>query len=133
MRAAKTPPLSSRAPMQTALASFRLFPPPAPRALIFPGLDRARARRAADARETAVMQFIVRHLVRGDVVPDLFARPVRQRIELDDTVMLLVDFDFAHIGTGYPLLAANPGHPGIQTGEGPFERLHLADAAAHFA
>src|ERR1044071_4900106 len=119
--------------MQTALAGFRLFPPPAARALIFPGLDRAGARRAADARESLIMQLVVRHFMSGDVVPDLLARPVRQRIDLDDAAVLRVDFYPARLGAGDRLLAAHTGHPGIQTGECPFERLHFADATAQLA
>src|SRR6185503_6621121 len=46
--------------LQAALARIRVFPPPAAGARIRAGLDRTRARCAADARVAAIVQSVVR-------------------------------------------------------------------------
>src|SRR5690242_10397173 len=53
---------------------------PASRARIFALGHRARARPAADARVTFVVQAVVGQVVRADVVPDLVVRPGGQRV-----------------------------------------------------
>src|SRR5919112_159298 len=69
--------------VQAALLRAFGFPPPAAGADILAERDGARARRAADAREEAVVQRVVRDLERPDVVPDVGLAPVGQRVELD--------------------------------------------------
>src|SRR5256886_9764705 len=63
--------------MQSAFARLRLLPPPAPGTATLAGLNRTRARRAADAGKLAIVQTIVRQLPRADVLPHLGLGPIR--------------------------------------------------------
>jgi hypothetical protein len=94
--------------MQTALFGFRFFPPPSPGALVFPSLDRAGARGAADTWKAPIVQFVVRHFMGGDIIPHLPMHPIRQGIDLDDIAVLAIDFDFARLRAGDRLLGADP-------------------------
>ena len=116
--------------MQSTLFGLGIFPPPSPRATVFPGLDRPGARCAADARIALIVQPIVREVVLPHIVPNLTLGPIGQRIDLDDIAVIVIDLDFLHLGARDRLLAAQTRHPPIQTAQSPFERLDLADAAA---
>jgi len=61
---------------ESAFARLGLFPPPAPGTMTLTGLDRTRARRAADAGKLAIVQRIVREPVQADVLPHLLVGPV---------------------------------------------------------
>ena len=70
-----------RLDVQAALLGA-LFPPPPAGTEVFADGDGARARRAADARMEVVVQHVVRHVVKLNVVPDVGPAPVGQRIQL---------------------------------------------------
>src|ERR1035438_6557611 len=69
--------------MQPAFAGAIVLPPPAPVALGFAGAERARARRAADRRETFGMQGVDRYVVAAGLRQNGGACPIIQRIELE--------------------------------------------------
>ena len=98
-----------------------------------PGRDRARARRAADRGVAAVVERVVRDVALAHVVPDLFLRPLGERVELDDRAVVVVDLDLADVGARRPLVAAQAGDPRVERGQVPRQRLHLADVAAEQA
>ena len=63
--------------MQAAFLVLGAFPPPAAGAHVLAGLDGARAGRAADGGVAAVVQRVVGHAVRAQVVPDVVLRSSR--------------------------------------------------------
>src|SRR5262249_9675773 len=69
--------------MQPALLGIGLLPPPAAGAGALAGGDGARAGRAADRREAAIVEGVVRHVVLADVAPDLFLGPIDERVDLE--------------------------------------------------
>ena len=69
--------------MQPALGLGFDLPPPASGAFRLAGGDRPRAGRAADRGETLGVQRIDRNIVGGDQGEELLARPIEQRIELE--------------------------------------------------
>ncbi len=71
-----------------------------------------------------------RDIVPAEVLPDLVVRPLGERVELDDRLVVVVDLDLADVRAGGPLVAAQRGHPGVEPLERAVEGLHLADAAA---
>ena len=85
--------LLSPARMQPAFTGIGIFPPPAPRAAIFPGLDGARAGLAADARIAAVVKRVVRNAIRAQIGPYVGCAPFRERVELEQVVRGVVVFD----------------------------------------
>src|SRR5579875_1606407 len=56
---------------------------PASGPFVLARLDGARTREATDAGETLIMERVVGNRVLEDVAPNLLARPVRQRVDLD--------------------------------------------------
>src|ERR1700687_1710592 len=68
--------------VQTALFERFLFPPPAALAFVLSRIDRPCAWLAADRNKPALVQRIVRHVVRANICPHLLRRPIRNRIEL---------------------------------------------------
>ncbi|MNN79812.1 hypothetical protein D3C81_1964880 [compost metagenome] len=84
---------------------------------------------AADTREIAVMQRVIYDIVLTDIVPDILGRPAGDRIELDETELIVV-FDFFGICTGWRLIPADSCNPGIILRQNPGKRLYLADRAA---
>src|SRR5436190_5687894 len=109
------------------------LPPPATRALLLAGLDRARARSAADRRVALVVERVVRDVVLAHVVPDLVLRPLGERVQLDDRAVVVVDLDLADVRARRPLVAAQAGDPGVESMQHLRQRLHLADVAAEQA
>src|SRR6266545_2452709 len=79
-----------RAAVQTALFLLLVLPPPAAGALRLARLDRARAWRAADRQEAAIVQRIVGNAVFAHEIDHAAACPVQQRIHLDQ-VMQRID------------------------------------------
>src|SRR6476659_6804498 len=69
--------------VQAACLLSLLLPPPASGALMLIGADGAGAGRAADRGEAAVMQRVVGNVFTRDKLDDALARPVEQRIDLD--------------------------------------------------
>src|SRR4051812_2594391 len=67
------------------------LPPPAAGTARRARLDRARARRAADRGVALVVERVVRNIALAHVVPDLLLVPLRQRVELDDGAVVMVD------------------------------------------
>ena len=102
--------------MQAAFAVFRALPPPAAGTDILTLLHRTCAGLAADARESLVMQFVIRDVTGADVRPSLFFRPVYQRIDFKQA-MLFIPLDAVHAVPGDGLAAAQPANPGIQPGK----------------
>src|SRR3954464_169964 len=72
--------------VQSAFLFFVLFPPPAAGALGLARRHRARAGRAADREEAAIVQLVVGNIVLADELEDALARPVQQRIDLEQMV-----------------------------------------------
>jgi len=72
--------------VQSAFGLAFVFPPPAAGAFRFARCDSARAGRAADGEKAAGMQFIDRYVVRAREVDRALARPVVERVDLDQAV-----------------------------------------------
>jgi hypothetical protein len=68
------------------------FPPPTPCPIVLAWLNGTGARGATDAGVTLVVKRVVRDAILADVIPNLFLRPIRQRIDLDDAAMVVVQF-----------------------------------------
>ena len=66
----------------------------------------------------------------ADVVPDLVFGPLGKRVELDDRAVVVVDLDLADVAARRPLVAAQPGDPGVEPGQVALQRQHLAHLAA---
>src|SRR6516162_10839374 len=84
---------------------------PAPGAVVLAVGHRPRARPAADARVTLVVQRIVRHIILVDEGPDILLGPGEQRVDFDQAELGIPADD---IGTGAiaGLIAANGADPG---------------------
>src|SRR5262249_46379483 len=119
--------------VQSALLRFRVLPPPAAGADVLAGLDRARAGGATQARIAAGVEGVVGHAVLPHVLPRLAPRPARERVDLHDAAVAVVDLDRGQHRARDRLLAAEAGGPGLEGGERAVEGLHLADAAAELA
>src|ERR1700722_5992273 len=75
--------------VQAAFLFLRLLPPPAPGTLRLARHDGAGARRAADRQKAARMQRIAWHAVGAHEFAGAFARPVEQRIDLEQTAFFV--------------------------------------------
>src|SRR5687767_7819772 len=95
--------------MEAALLGSLVFPPPAAGAEVFTHGDGPSAGLAADAGHELVVQRVVGHAVRGDVVPHVVPAPVGQGAELD--AALVVELAEGHLAAVVALLATQPGHP----------------------
>src|SRR4029077_20818724 len=118
--------------MQTAFTRLRLLPPPAAGTATLAGLNRARARRAANAGILPIVQAIVRQPPRADVLPDLRVGPLEQRADLVEAV-LRIPFDSPGRSAAGRLLASHAGDPCSVAGDRTLEGFDLADAAAFAA
>ena len=114
--------------MKSALFLAFLFPPPASGAFGLAGGDRARAGCAADGGEALRVQRVDRQVVLGREGREWFARPVEQRVELDQSA-LSFGGDERHILTVRGLLGAQPRDPAAGAGKRALERLDLAHGA----
>src|SRR5207248_8836123 len=104
-------------------------PPPAGALVGRPALGGSGAGDAPDRRVSVVMQRVVRDSMPPDVAPDVAARPVGERLDLDDAAAL-VQLDFAWVLASCRLFAPNSRYPRIRTIERQTQRGDLADAAA---
>src|SRR5579875_579224 len=96
-----TAPRSPRwVPVQAALLDRVLLPPPAPGPGIPPGLNRSRAGGTADGWVTTVVERVIGDLVPADVLPDPVCRPGRERRQLRDPPMGLVQCHHRRDGPG---------------------------------
>src|SRR5215210_1160923 len=100
----------SRGHVQAALFGVGMFPPPATGPLVLARLHGARAGTAADAGIAAIVQRVVRHVVRSDVLPDVVVGPVGERVNLHEGVGS-VPLDFVNRRACDGLLASETGHP----------------------
>src|SRR6478735_8251939 len=116
--------------MHAALLRGALLPPPAAGPLVGAGVDGSGARVAADRLVPFIIQGVARHAVLADVVPDLFLGPVRQRVDLDQATVVVVDLDLADVRARRPLVAAQAGDPAVELAEDAHQRTDLADVAA---
>src|SRR4051794_1542749 len=82
------------------------LPPPTAGAVGLAGVDRPGARLAADRRVALVVERVVRDALAADVVPDLLLRPLRERVQLHDRAVVVVDLDLADVRAGRPLVTA---------------------------
>src|ERR1700716_1299714 len=112
--------------VHTALLRRTRLPPPAAGAVVLALADRARARCAADRRVALRVQPVHRHVVLAQVGPDLALRPLRERVQLHDRAVVVIDLDLADVRSRRPLIAAQAGYPRIEAVEMLRERLHLA-------
>ena len=101
-----------------------------PRASARPAAIGTRARRAADRGVALRVERMDGHVVLPHVVPHLVLRPLRERVQLHDRAVVVVDLDLADVGAARPLVAAQAGDPGVDAAEVPRQRLHLAHVAA---
>ena len=99
--------------VQSALPVVGRLPPPSSGADVLAGLHGAGAWLAAYAGETFVVQLVVGHMVFADIVPDVFFRPVDERIHLQ-LMMHLVPLHSLHVLAGDTLAAAQSAHPYVQ-------------------
>jgi len=118
--------------MQAAFLGRVVLPPPAPGPLGLAGTDGTGAGLAADRDETPLVQRVERDAVLAGEGQSLVARPVEQRVELDQ-VALAVDLGEGDAATRSRLVGPQPGDPGCGAGERAAERLDLADIAASLA
>src|SRR5687768_13476533 len=102
--------------MQAAFLLVFALPPPAAGALGLAGSNGARAGRAADREEAALVQHIVGNIVRRDVPQDVVAVPVGQRADLDQLVGLVECGDW-RCGAVLGLVGAQSRDPSVGAGE----------------
>src|SRR5688572_23330526 len=115
------------AQVQAALGLFFAAPPPRPGVLA--GRNRARARRAADARVVLIVERVVRHLMLSHVRLDLLKGPARERVDLDEAEAPIPSDDRRVRAFGR-LVAPNGGDPRAVVGERRLQRPHFPEIAA---
>src|SRR5688572_17772934 len=121
--------------VQAALALRGFFPPPARRSLVLTRPDWPRAGLATDRYEAMIVQLVVGHALRADVIPHLRRRPERQRVQLHQRRPVFplearVELDHRHLAARRrALIAALPRGPRRKLSERPSQGLYLADAA----
>src|SRR5665811_1267110 len=96
---------------------------------VFARGDLARAGRASDRRIALCDQRVARQGMRDLIGLDILVGPGRQRVDLDE-IVLVVPGDDRRAGPGRcldPAHARDPGGPAVQ---GPGERVNLAQEAA---
>src|SRR6202045_1877527 len=97
--------------VQAAFLLLRLLPPPAPGTLRLTRHDGTGARRAADRQKAALMQRVAWHVVGAHEFAGAFARPVEQRIDFEQTA-LVVEQSRQYLRAVGGLIGAQPGDPG---------------------
>ena len=115
--------------MQSALLVSLHLPPPPAGTLVLPGLDGPCTGLAPDARKAFVMELVIRDVMEPDEIPDVVAVPVDQRIDLDASVVVVVDLDKGEIITGGRLFLAQPRNPHVISFKGTVQRFYLSDVA----
>ena len=106
------------------------LPPPAAGTLRLAFGDGPCAGGAADRGVALRVQRMDGHVVLAHVVPHLVLGPLRERVQLHDCAVVVVDFDLADVGAACPLVAAKAGDPRVDAAEVARQRLHLAHVAA---
>jgi hypothetical protein len=109
-----------------------LFPPPTAGSNILSRSYGARAARAPDAEEPFVVKWIVRNLVLPDEVPHLWFRPIPERIDLDDS-KLLVPFDNMNALASQGLIPPKTTNPSVDSTQCPHQGMDLSYRAAELA
>src|SRR5262249_60146375 len=89
------------------------------------GAHRARARRAADREKALLVQRIDRHLMFAGERRDRLARPVGQRVELEEAARA-IGLDEVDAATLRRLVGAQAGDPAAPAGECTRQRLSPA-------
>src|SRR5947208_4256167 len=112
--------------MHPALLRRVRLPPPAAGTVVLALADRARARRAADRRVALRVQAVHGNIVLAEIGPHLALRPLRERLDLDDRAVVVVDLDLADVRPRRPLVATQPGHPRVEPVEMLRQQLDLA-------
>src|SRR5215469_2499155 len=118
--------------MQTAFPLLLTLPPPAAGTLGLARRHRARAGRAADGEEAAIMQAVVGDAVIVHEIDDTLTRPIEQRVQLDEPVLRVYRREAHHRPLGR-LLGAHACHPSGGASKRPSERLDLAQGTAGLA
>src|SRR5690606_7949033 len=83
------PFLRAVAGVEAALLFVLLFPPPPAASRVTAGLHRARARPAADAEVSPLIQGVAREAALFDVPPHVLIAPIGQGADLQDAVGLV--------------------------------------------
>src|SRR5262249_41181162 len=117
------------ATMQAALLVLRVFPPPPARANVFAGGHGARARGAADAGISTIVQRVVGNAPRAKGAPNIGVAPVCERVELEQPVHRVALLD-RNLPPSDTLRSAQPGDPGTLARERTRQWFGLADTAA---
>src|SRR5690606_23288152 len=73
---------------------------PSPGSLILVIVHGSCARNAADARVASVVKGVVGKIVEVDVAPDVVARPVYERVDLEQTVAIVPLDETRHCASG---------------------------------
>src|SRR5579859_7126817 len=92
-----------------------LFPPPATASGVGAWLHWPRAWRAANRLVALIIQRVVGHVVRPNVVPDLFVGPIRERAQLHQATVVIIQLDLADVRARRPLITPQSSHPGVET------------------
>src|ERR1700681_3196262 len=114
--------------VQAAFLFLRLPPPPAPGTLRLARHDGAGARCTTDRQKAALMQRIAWHVVGTHEFERAFARPIEQRIDLDQAALRVVQRR-QYLRAVRGLIGAQPGDPGNAAVKRPRQRRDLADRA----
>jgi len=86
--------------VDAAFFVFGVFPPPAARPDIFSLFDGPGAGGTADARVILFVKRVDGNLVLFDIVLNLFQRPIRQGVDLDQGRVIFILRDFGNVGAG---------------------------------
>src|SRR3982074_3315242 len=81
---------TARIDVQPAFLHLTVFPPPAAGALVFVRERGPRAGRAPYGAIALLIKAVVRNFARAQVCPDVLRAPVRERIELEHAVNVVV-------------------------------------------
>ena len=103
-----------------------------PETRVLAGHHGARAGRATDRREAALVQRVRGYVVRADVTPDVVLAPVRQRRELHEAVLRIVR-ENRRVRARDRLVAAQARDPQSLAGQRAGQRPDLAQFAASLA
>src|SRR5919109_4148198 len=116
-------PFQLRVFVDAALELVRAGPAAGP--LLLVRASRTRARNAADRTVPSVVQRVEGDLVHVHVRPHALLVPVRERVDLEDTVAL-GPLDLRRVHTARRLVAPDARDPGVVRLERPDEGFHLA-------
>src|SRR5882724_1220070 len=115
--------------MQPAFLFTAVLPPPSPCTEILARPDGPGAWRASDAHKSFVVKRIIWHFMLVDIFFYFLRAPMQQRIVLDH-IIVPVPFQHLVILPLRRMLGPQSRYPDCRSGEGPPQRLYLADMAA---